>query len=146
MALVFLVTLRIWLYEKKIILLKYFEQIKLLFIKSGEGTPSNLNFVGSNDLHDYTAKSKAMIIGASGSLAFGTLIFLLILPAHFSKEIESRNVQDINYGKGRTLFYLSRMNLPILLYCSLPLACICSSKKLRSSLVNKLKSFFENHE
>ena len=136
---VLLVSLRIWIYDKKLTFLRLFKKIEPIFHCNKGEIQCGVSTISSDDHFDYMAKTKSMIIGAGGSVVVGSLIFLLMLPAYFSKKYEIENFPNVNYGKGRVLFYVSRISLPLLRYCSLPFACFCSSPKLRSTLMHKLK-------
>jgi len=141
---VILVSLRIWFYDKKPKFVRLYGQLKSMLRCSKEQKQSCICVASTEDHFDYVGKTKSMIIDAGGSLAVGTLVFLLMLPAYFSKMAEMKNFQDVNQGKGRTLFYLSRISLPLFRYCSLPFVCYCASSMLRSSVMHKLKSMIRN--
>jgi len=132
-----LTSFRIWVYDKKPKMQIYYSKMMSII----QGT-SNARVVGMNlqedDPYDYLSKTKSIIIGASGSFVIGMLIFLLAVPPNIAKRYV--NIDSLNHGKGRTMYYLSRMSITVLRYCSLPIVTFCSSRKIRECVWMKLKS------
>ena len=125
-------TVRIWIYDKRDILRNLQNRTKIFL-----NMP--LAEAGTNqDQYHYFQKTKSAIIDASGSLAVVILIALLLVPS-FALRLSSYWYSE-NFGLTRALMYASIIAVPILVYCVLPFVLICSSKKMRNSILRELKA------
>jgi hypothetical protein len=83
-------------------------------------------------------ESKNLIIGAGGNLILILLAIVLIYPSHKSKMIASNNMEAINFGDGRLWIYISRISVPLLAYCLLPMVVITNNAQMRATLKREL--------
>jgi hypothetical protein len=83
-------------------------------------------------------ESRNYIVGAGGNLILIVLATVLIFPSHKSKLIASNNMEAINFGNGRLWIYISRISVPLLAYCLLPMVVITNNAQMRATLKREL--------
>jgi hypothetical protein len=88
-------------------------------------------------------ETKNVIIGSSGTFLTAVLVVVLLTPAAISKSILIEDPNKINSGSGRLWSYLSRISMPILSYCVLPIIIIGSNSKMRKTLLREIQDFFK---
>ena len=144
--LLLIVTLNIWVYSRK----EFFKRIwKKKFIRNSiilftiTDLPVKVER-GSSFKFEQFNKTKNAIIGASGTFVAIALLILLLFPSIISKSYAQNNAEEINYGSGRFWTCFSRINLPIVSYCVIPLVVITSNAKMREVLIRHLKAFATN--
>ena len=126
--------IRIWIYHKKDCLVNENSQIQENIF------PLNNHIVAANKKEKYSHKIKSAVVDSGGSLAAIIVIVLLLIPSFALRRYSSETLESLNYGGGRTLLYISIITLPILVHCALPFVLICSSHKMRTSIVREVKS------
>ena len=129
-----LVSLRIWAYIQADAFIKVW---KTLTDSQREVAQDSVSFQTPEE--SFFHKIKTSIIGAAGSLVAAIFMVLLMLPARITRKIFIANMDEINYGHGRTMMYMSRINLAIFSYCLLPVVLICSSQKMRQTVWKEIK-------
>jgi hypothetical protein len=129
MALLLLTSIHIWIHSHNV-LAKFFAKVS--------PTPkpevnNKTNKVG------YFQETKNIIIGAGGTLAAITMMFVFMVPLFVAKMYLGQNPDGINFGKGRAWTYIGRMTMPVLSFIILPGVTIVNNAKMRKVLMRKLK-------
>ena len=139
--LLILILFQIWMYSKKELFARVWNKIVL---KKTIATIFKEPNIGSVKMQKYDQfkKTKNAIIGARGSFAAISLMLILLVPSHISKSFAKTNAENINYGQGRVWTYVSRICLPIVSYCILPLVVITANKKMRKIIAREVKAKF----
>jgi hypothetical protein len=136
----FLVGFQTWLYSHKDSLIICWKAVT----RTNLNTTSNLNI---NKTQGYKnnkfEETKNVIIGSSGTLFSIVLIFLLLSPAVVAKSFVKDDPNKINSGSGRLWSYTSRISIPILSYCLLPIIIIVSNSKMRKTLKREILEFLK---
>ena len=139
-----LVTFNIWVYSRKELLIRVGNQVlgrnSPTFMPNHDN-PSTIE-VGTLQKFEQFKKTKNALIGASGSLVVIVLILLLLLPSVISKSFAKNNVEGITHGTGQIWTLVSRITLPILSYCVLPMVVIAGNSKMREILLRQIKEKF----
>ena len=138
-VLLILTSTRIWAYDNKPKMKRCYAKLVSIIKGSHNGCIVIAN-LPENDTYDYYSKTKSVIIGAGGSLLIGILISLFLLPPYFAKKYVSANIDSVNFGLGRTFFYLSRISLTLLRNCSLSVVCFYTSPEIRRCFWRQLKA------
>jgi hypothetical protein len=133
---------KIWIYDKKTLFVRLLNLFKNRHQAAAaeEGTGTNNADGATEDKYNFLQKTKTNIVGASGSLVAVLLVFLLLLPSFISRYVGMGDSNIINHGTGRLRMYLSRITIPLLFYCALPLVVIAGNSKMRNSVRREIMS------
>ncbi len=129
MALLLLTSIHIWIHSHNV-LAKFFAKV------SPTLKPEVNN---KTDKAGYFQETKNIIIGAGGTLAAITMMFVFMVPLFVAKMYLGQNPDGINFGKGRAWTYIGRMTMPVLSFIILPGVTIVNNAKMRKVLMRKLK-------
>jgi hypothetical protein len=142
--LLLVLVVKIWIYDKKTRFTRLLNLLKNRHrtAPADESGDSKHGNASAQDKYNFLQKTKTNIIGASGTLVTVLLIFLLLVPSMILRNIGVSNIESINHGTGRLQMYLSRVTLPLLFYCVLPLVVIAGNSKMRKSIRREIMSHF----
>jgi len=127
--LVFL-TGRVWLFSKKDEIVKLWNSL----ITRKPVAPQVVIFDNMTSGQNNSIQKTKTIIGETGSLVAVILTMILLVPSVISKSYATDDINSLNHGYGRTWMYISKMSMPILFDCVLPLVLIVGSPKMRKSI------------
>jgi len=132
-----LITLRIWIFSRKHVLKKIFETIMIRRSSSATNPLPQQAFEHQNPNAFHA--TKASLVGAAGSFAAIISFIVLMLPVINARQSFISDVNGINYGRGRTMMYVSRISQLVMNNFLFPLILICSGKKMRSTIWSRVK-------
>jgi hypothetical protein len=131
MALLLLTCIHIWIHSHKV-LGKFLAKV----------SPTPKHEVNNTGKVGYFQETKNIIIGAGGTLAAITMMFVFMVPLFVAKMYLGQNPDGINFGRGRAWTYIGRMTMPFLAFIILPGVTIVNNSKMRKVLMRKLKDTF----
>ena len=131
MVLLLLTSIHIWIHSHKV-LAKFLAKV----------SPTPKHVVNNTGKVGYVQETKNIIIGAGGTLAAITMMFVFMVPLFVAKMYLGQNPDGINFGRGRAWTYIGRMTMPFLAFIILPGVTIVNNSKMRKVLMRKLKDTF----
>ena len=135
-----LVGVQTWAYSKKDFFISCWKFITRTNLDPISNLVTNENQGMKNNKFEET---KNVIIGSSGALITTLLIILLLTPTLISKSIVRNDPNNINSGSGRLWSYASRISIPILGYCVMPIIIIAYNSKMRKTLRREIQGLFK---
>jgi hypothetical protein len=129
-----------WVYSKKDSFITCWKTIT----RTGQNPSLGLIFTGKPEIkNNKFEETKNLIIGSSGTLTSIASIILLLIPAAISKSVAKDDPILINTGSGRLWSYASRISIPILGYCVMPIIIIVYNSKMRKTLRREIQGLFK---
>ena len=84
-------------------------------------------------------ETKSNILGTSQTVLMILLAVLALLPVSRSKAMIKRNIEDINHGYLRKLYYTGKISMPTFTFLLFPLLMLAFNHKVRRSLIRELR-------
>ena len=84
-------------------------------------------------------ETKSNILGTSQTVLMLALAVVAVAPISIGKTLIKKNIEEINFGKGRTLMYLGKISMPTFTFLLFPLLMLAFNRKVRKSLWRELK-------
>ena len=115
----------------------YFKVCRKFWNNQAEVDITNNNTVTSNKKFE---EIESNIIGTNLSTLLIVLGLVSVIPIATVKTQIKKNIQDINHGFVRTLFYVSKISMPMFTFLLSPIIIVAANSKLRKALIKAFKT------